>query len=1009
VDKKHNSNSDKKEDEISLDFTKLSKHLKTYSFILLLLILIFVSIYIRTMPDRMPIADRWARDSVYNNIKNNIANSLSQQYPNLPPQSAQKMIDQQFNLILSQQGPQIEDAIKQQSAYLKENFKDETGVTYLGDIDSYYWMRYAKNLLEKGTYGDEIKDGKQYDNHMFAPLGYEAETNLYPYIEAFLLKFLKLFNPKTSLMQAAFYTPLFLSFFAIIAAFLIGKKLSGDFAGFIAAMLVTVNPTVLSRSLGSDNDVVNMVFPLIIMLFTIYAFDAKKYKDTAIFSAFMGIIVGIYSFAWSGWWFIFFFILVAGFSYFGYLVLSEIKKEKKIGIKILNNTFKTFSFKQNIVFLAVFLVFTFISLLMIGHPEKFVNAFYSPIKITSLQEAARGASIWPNVYTTVAELNQADLGGIIQSAGVFSISAGKSGTTVPLLVFAFLGALLPLILFKTGSERMHTMRKGVLALSFFYYLFLILFALGSLSIASLFVLWLIIIIISYILMKNTTGERTENVLLIFSGILTLFMLLFTLSTGSILLFMISMAMPFALSTLFSVYYDYHVDIKHGLILLLWLLATIYAATKGVRFILLITPAFVISFSFFVDITCKWLSSFINKSLGIHKTIASGFVILTVLFLIFLSTAATSTNIGYSAGYSTAYNYIPSVNDGWVSSLTKIKTESKPDAIINSWWDFGHWFKFWADRAVTFDGASQNEAQAHWIGKVLLTNDEKQAVSILRMLDCSGNNAFIALNAELKDTKRSIDEIYRLFSIGKKNGEEEISKITNDKTAKDVSTSMFCEPPEDYFITSEDMVGKSGVWAHFGIWNFERAEIYNYFKGYELSGFVGHMQEQYNYTKDDAQKVYFELNSKKTDREINDWIATWPSYGGIGGCSEANGDLLCNVQVGNNQAIPLRINMTNKEAYVMSQQGEIYYPNAFSYVENGEFKVKRYNDKEIGYAAALLPDGKTILLMSEELADSMFTRLFYFDGIGMKNFKKFYDTRDITGARIITWKIEWPNE
>ncbi|MEM4397954.1 MAG: hypothetical protein QW757_05020, partial [Candidatus Woesearchaeota archaeon] len=57
------------------------------------------------------------------------------------------------------------------------------------------------------------------------------------------------------------------------------------------------------------------------------------------------------------------------------------------------------------------------------------------------------------------------------------------------------------------------------------------------------------------------------------------------------------------------------------------------------------------------------------------------------------------------------------------------------------------------------------------------------------------------------------------------------------------------------------------------------------------------------------------------------------------------------------------------------------------------------------AVALLPNNNAIL-MSDELIGSMFVRLFYYDGYGLKHFDKFHDVRDITGLRIITWKVDW---
>jgi dolichyl-diphosphooligosaccharide--protein glycosyltransferase len=817
-------------------------------------------------------------------------------------------------------------------------------------------------------------------------------------------------------MQAAFYTPLFLSFFAIIVAFLIGKKLSGNLAGFVSAMLVAVNPTVLSRSLGSDNDFVSIVFPLIIMLFVIYAFDSKSYKSILLFSVLAGFFTGIYSFAWSGWWFIFIFILLAVLAYLGYLIMVEFIKEKHNYLSIFNNLIESISFRQSFLFLSVFVLFTFLSLMLAGNSESFLSVLSRPIEVTTIQEAARGTSIWPNVYTTVAELNQADLGGILRSAGVFYISAGQKTTEFPLLVFALVGVILPIIVFKTTSQKVISLRLGFITLSFFYYLFLILFVFGAISNLTVIVLWLFIVAASYILIKNTTGESAENthlaVSVFLSSALLFFVIFDIIYSGfryNVIPFMVILSMPFISGTFLSVFYKYHIDIKHGLILLLWFLATIYAATKGVRFLVLMVPAFAITFSTFIDVFSRWVSGYMHRALGIHKAIVYIFVIMMLLIPIFISTKVTSTNIGYSAGYATAYNYIPSVNDGWVTSLVKINQESKTDAIINSWWDFGHWFKYFSDRAVTFDGASQNEAQAHWIGKVLITNDEKEAISILRMLDCRGNTAFAVLNSKLNDSHRSLDEIYYLFSLGKDKREAELRKLVDSETAKEVESYLFCEPPENFFITSEDMVGKSGVWAHFGSWNFERAEIYNYFKRDTMPEFISHLNEQFNYSKEQAEKLYFELNSKNTDREINDWIAPWPSYAGGTLCTNTNGNLLCNIQISSNQMLPLRINMSDREPYIASPQGETYYLNAFAYVDKGQFKVKRYNENQIGYGAVLLPDNQTVLIMSEELVDSMFTRLFYYDGLGLERFKKFYDTRDVTGARIITWKIDWPND
>ena len=41
-----------------------------------------------------------------------------------------------------------------------------------------------------------------------------------------------------------------------------------------------------------------------------------------------------------------------------------------------------------------------------------------------------------------------------------------------------------------------------------------------------------------------------------------------------------------------------------------------------------------------------------------------------------------------------------------------------------------------------------------------------------------------------------------------------------------------------------------------------------------------------------------------------------------------------------------------------------------------------------------------------LLESMFTRLFYFEGAQTSHFEKFYDQTNVFGVRIIIWKVLW---
>jgi dolichyl-phosphooligosaccharide-protein glycotransferase len=932
---KRHQKSSKDDDELNIEFNSISKLFVKYGAYLLILIPIILSIYLRLMPAQLPVADDWTRQGIINNLRTQVINDVNQKYPNLPQQNKDVLINQQLDTVLSAQQNQIEQAIQQQSQMLRERFRNENGETYLGDIDSYFWTRYARNIIEKGTFGDEVVDGQNIDTHMSAPNGFKITPSMYPYIEAYLYKFLRIFNSEITIMRVAYLTPLYLSFIAIIAAFLIGKKLSGNFSGFIASVLIAVNPTVLSRSFGSDNDIVNIVFPLLIMLFTMYAFDSKKLSKTILLSSIVGFLIGLYSFAWSGWWFMFLFICGAAIIYLGYIGVFELISKGKTINNLMNNK-KVITIG---VLVIVLFASTFVTLAMFGKQSTFVNVFFkNPYKIVTITAASRGASIWPNVYTTVAELNAANIDQIINSLG-----------GVNFLWIALIGTILALVNFSAKKTKQKIINYLYLGGSILYFFIFLMVA------------------------------RSAN-----------FNMMITVALLSI---------PMFVGLLLSSIFSYKVEPAHAIIMTIWFMATIYASTKGIRFILLIVPAFVISFAAFFGIVIDKVSNLFSKLFDLNATIPKAIFIFATLFILIQP---------YNAGKSVAYSYAPSINDAWVEALTKINTESEPDAIINSWWDFGHWFKFWADRAVTFDGASQNSQQAHWIGKVLMTQDEEQAIAILRMLDCGGTNAEAEVRKTIDDPYLSVKTIYTLLELDEVQARIELSKIIQDQQKIDeIISYMYCEPPENYFITSHDMVGKSGVWAHFGSWNFERAKLYNYFKESNgLDEFNQKVDIDLVYDDETKEQLYYDMTALITDRQINDWIAPWPSYGGVVGCSIVSEDVRrCNLPAGNNQAIPMEINLTSMDAYV-NVNGQILRPNNFGYLDSDdEFIIKEYDENNFGYGVTLI-EGNNVVFMSEELTGSMFTRLFYMDGKGLNSFEKFHEVFDVSGQRISTWKVNW---
>ena len=437
------------------------------------------------------------------------------------------------------------------------------------------------------------------------------------------------------------------------------------------------------------------------------------------------------------------------------------------------------------------------------------------------------------------------------------------------------------------------------------------------------------------------------------------------------------------------------NIKIGILLTLWFVGTIYASTKGVRFILLLIPAFSLAFGTSMGIIYSKASQWISKSLKIDANISKATIAILLLLLLIQPLRGAAL---------TAKHEIPSMNDAWYNTLTKIKTNTSEDSIINSWWDFGHWFITLGDRRVTFDGAGQDQYMAHWVGKSLLADDEKKTAAILRMVDCGNNNAFWALDEALNDTVLEIDILNEIIMLERGAAKMKLLEYVSEEKAEEVLRYSHCTPPDNYYITSDDMVGKSGVWAHFGRWNFNRASMYQSVKKLNAEKGTELLKNKFNLDEEKASQYYYEIQTTEADQ----WIASWPSYAsGFGSCQdEGDNQLLCSNNAGG-QLLQFRINLTTMDTVLITTQKPLP-PASVTYATADSVVEKRFEDAVVPYSIALIPNNGNFrnIVMMPQLASSTFTKLFFFKGHGQKCFDLFHYERQVTGGEIYTWKVDW---
>jgi len=923
-------------------------------------------LWIRQQSENLLFANQVATSTLDNFVRQQAGQVVAQQYPNLPDANRQKLVDDVTKKIFTEKKGELASQHGTLAQEVRDHFQyDEGGkkYTYMPDIDPYYYLRFARNLIEKGHVYDALKNGKQWDNHMSAPFGTGVEETWHPYVLVGIYELMSIFNPQIPLMQGAAYYGLVLMFISTVLIFFLTRRIAGNLAGFFAALLLSLLPSILGRTPWghADTDAYNIFFPTLAFFLIIEAVFADNFKKRVLFAGLTGASIGIYIKFWSGWWYVLDFII-------GALVIALVFELVHNTRKWSNNNILDFLLrivllapiailrdlvtdtrnfvgriktdkhiqKYGIIVTILLVSSGIVSVIVGGFNNFIVGLTRGAITFTAIKNASL-PTLWPNVFTTVAELNASSLGEVVNSAG-------------GLLVFfiSMLGALL--LLFKGRKEH---------AFEFPYDL-----------------IWPVLLILLTIGVVNAWYA-----------------------------FIVVLCLLIGLLVIYKKYHQRDHDILLGVLLALWFIGTTYAGIKGQRFGMLIGPAVSVAFGAAAGILYTVLAPFAQAHLKIKKMLTG--ILIIILFGIFIIGPTSSGPHMVRAAYSMTSQDLPIVNDAWYNVLTKIKQESKSDAIINSWWDFGHHFKYFADRQVTFDGASQNAPQAHWIGRVLQTPDEKEAVAILRMLDCGGNSAFDVVYNKTQDPIVSINMVKEIIMLDN----AEAKKYAQDRGVPEITQYTHCAPPENFFITSADMSSKSQVWSHFGLWDFKRAEVWLRWRFVDQETAVPQMMERFNWSREAAEKSYQDAQDimaginpdSRTEGDpetlANQWISPWIAYINNPEPCQSTKDLI--------KCGSVLVNLSSKEAQVPVQGGYGLAGVLVSYDREGNITRTKLNGNE-QLTVVTWPQGNTIMGIGQlqYLSESMFTRLFYMNGLGLTHFDHFAEDNQLFYGKVSVWKVNW---
>ena len=200
----------------------------------------------------------------------------------------------------------------------KEVYRDDTGVPYLTDPDSYYYLRMAEQMAETGQpylflrEEDDPLRGSRMDTEGEGI----ADPMLLPAVTWFIWRLLSRLFPITVLQVAEWIGPLFGSL-AAIPVFLYLRRRAGLFAAAVGALVMeTAIPLVSGTTAGVlDTDALLGLIPMSMILCFLRSLQASESGKQCGFGVGCALFFGLLSALWTGYYAYFWGMIATGLLY----------------------------------------------------------------------------------------------------------------------------------------------------------------------------------------------------------------------------------------------------------------------------------------------------------------------------------------------------------------------------------------------------------------------------------------------------------------------------------------------------------------------------------------------------------------------------------------------------------------------------------------------------------------------------------------------------------------------
>jgi hypothetical protein len=240
------------------------------------------------------------------------------------------------------------------------------------------------------------------------------------------------------------------------------------------------------------------------------------------------------------------------------------------------------------------------------------------------------------------------------------------------------------------------------------------------------------------------------------------------------------------------------------LMVVWFLVSAVLAVRSFRFIVL----FALPVSILAGVFAGKLAELMSTKKMMDWKIFAGMV---AALLLFPAIYGTYRSLGDS---------MPIINQGMSDSVTYIRDNTLENTIIASWWDYGYFYEQKAKRRTIFDGGSQNGMRVFWVGRALSTDDEVLSSNILRMVSGSGDKATDEMLEQFGNDSTTLNLMIEALSMDEDSAKELLKQNGAGSDTADMLTDLLFPDTSDpvMCLITPDMYGICGWFARFGFWN-----------------------------------------------------------------------------------------------------------------------------------------------------------------------------------------------